>query len=98
MKTQGFCVFESHVISYGSYKLAMVVKGRGLSGVVNVHGRKRIIFDVRVLDTSKYSYSTQISSFNSSRILFAVPKREFWFGFYEMGLGLSFHIMIGRDT
>lgn len=55
----------------------MVVKGRGLSGVVNVHGRKRIIFDVRVLDTSKYSYSTQISSFNSSRILFAVPKREF---------------------
>ena len=98
MKTQGFCVFESHIISYGPYKLAMVVKGRGLSGVVNVHGRKRIIFDVRVLDTSKYSYSTQISSFNSSRILFAVPKREFWFGFYEMGLGLSFHIMIGRDT
>ena len=55
----------------------MVVNGRVHSMVVNVRGRKRIIFDVRALDTSKYSYSRQISSFNSSRILFAVPKREF---------------------
>ena len=54
----------------------MLVNGRVHSVVVNVRGRKRF-FDVRALDTSKYSYSRQISSFNSSRILFAVPKREF---------------------